>query len=76
MEYNILINKINHLSKTYIPDNLVKVPFKYTNNKLVYLEKKTYHNLKKIIKIINKKFATKVEIISGFKTNLMQVQLF
>ena len=75
MNYQILINKNNSLPKDYIPSHLVKVDKKFTNNKIIYLENKTYNSLSILVfwvvknfKVINKKFQTNIIITTGYKT--------
>lgn len=75
MNYLILVNKNNGLGKGYIPDNLVKVKIKTGGNKKIYLEKKTYKQIKKILKDINKFFDTEIVIDSGYRPYLYQENL-
>lgn len=75
MNYLKLVNKNNGLGKDYIPDNLVKVKTKTGGNKLIYLEKTTYKNIKKLLKDVNKLFDTEMVIDSGYRTYLYQENL-
>lgn len=75
MNYLILVNKNNGLDKKYIPDNLVKVKMKTGGNKLIYLEKKTYKQIKKLLKDINKIFKSEIVIDSGYRTYFYQDNL-
>lgn len=75
MNYLILVNKNNGLDKKYKPDNLVKVRIKTGGNKLIYLEKKTYKQIRKLLKDINKIFNTEVVIDSGYRTYFYQEDL-
>ena len=47
---------------------LIKLKNKYTNNKLIYLEKETYKVVKKIIKDVYKIFKEKILIVIGYQT--------
>ena len=67
MDYLILVNKDNLLSKDYIPNNLVKVNSKYTNNQLIYLEKKTLKNAIKLLKDLHNHFQKDYFILSGYR---------
>ncbi len=75
MNYLILINKENGLDRGYIPDNLVKVKTKTGGNKKIYLEKKTYKMIKKLLRDANKNFETEFVIDSGFRPFLYQENL-
>lgn len=75
MNYLILVNKDNGLDKDYKPDNLVKVKIKTGGNKLIYLEKKTYKQIKKLLKDMNKIFDTEMVIDSGYRTFFYQENL-
>jgi len=75
MDYLVLINKKNGLDKNYIPDNLVKVKLKTGGNKIIYLEKKTYKYIKKMLKDINKVFNTEIVIDSGYRPYKYQENL-
>lgn len=75
MNYLMLVNKNFGLDKKYIPDNLVKVKLKTGGNKLIYLEKKTYKQIKKLLKEINKEFDTEIVIDSGYRPYLYQENL-
>lgn len=75
MNYLLLVNKTNGLGKYYKPDNLVKVKIKTGGNKLIYLEKKTYKQIKKLLKDINKCFDTEIVIDSGYRTYFYQENL-
>jgi len=75
MNYLILINKSNGLGAYYIPDNLVKVKEKTGGNKIIYLEKKTYLKINKLLKDINKLFDTEIVIDSGYRPYLYQENL-
>ena len=75
MNYLILVNKNNGLGKDYVPDNLVKVKTKTGGNKLIYLEKETYKQIKKLLKDINNCFDTEIVIDSGYRPYLYQENL-
>ena len=75
MNYLILVNKLNGLNKDYKPDNLVKVKIKTGGNKKIYLEKRTYKNIKKLLKDMNKVFDTEMVIDSGYRTYFYQERL-
>lgn len=75
MNYLILVNKNIGLSKEYIPNNLVKVRNKTGGNKIVYLEKRVYKNIKKLLKDMNKEFETEMVIDSGYRPYLYQENL-
>lgn len=74
-KYLILVNKNNMLDKDYKPDNLVKVKIKTGGNKIIYLEKKTYKHIKKLLKRINKLFDTEIVIDSGYRSYFYQEML-
>ena len=65
-DYLILVNKENKLDKNYIPENLVKVTTKTGGDKLIYLEKTTYKQIKLLLKDMNKVFDTEIVIDSGY----------
>ena len=75
MNYLILVNKENGLEKNYIPDDLVKVRLKTGGNKKIYLEKKCYWHIKKLLKDINKIFDTEIVVDSGYRPYLYQENL-
>ena len=75
MNYLMLINKENGLGRGYIPNNLVKVKIKTGGNKKIYLEKKTYKQIKKLLKQMNKYFDTEIVIDSGYRPFLYQENL-
>ncbi len=75
MDYLMLVNKTNGLGKYYIPNNLVKVKIKTGGGKKIYLEKKTYKQIKKLLKDINKEFMTEIVIDSGYRPYLYQENL-
>ena len=75
MNYLLLVNKENGLGKYYRPDNLVKVKIKTGGNKKIYLEKKTYKQIKKLLKDMNKVFETEIVIDSGYRPYLYQENL-
>lgn len=75
MNYLILVNKNNGLNKEYIPNNLVKVSTKTGGNKTIYLEKKTYHQIKKLLKEMNQHFSSTTVIDSGYRPYLYQENL-
>ena len=75
MNYLILVNKSNGLNKNYQPNYLVKVKTKTGGNKLIYLEKKTYKQIKKMLKDMNKLFDTEMVIDSGYRTYFYQENL-
>lgn len=66
--YLILVNKDNKLNEKYIPNNLVKVKIKTGGNKLIYLEKTTYKQIKKLLRDINEIFNTEIVIDSGYRS--------
>ena len=67
-KYLLLVNKNNPLNKNYIPKNLVKVKIKTGDNKIIYLERKTYKCVKKLLKEMNKYFTTEIVIDSGYRS--------
>lgn len=75
MNYLILVNKNNGLDKNYQPNNLVKAKTKTGGNKLIYLEKKTYKQIKKLLKDMNKIFDLEIVIDSGYRTYFYQENL-
>lgn len=75
MNYLMLVNKKCGLDKNYVPDNLVLVKIKTGGNKKIYLEKKTYKQIKKLLKDMNKVFKTEVVIDSGYRTYFYQENL-
>lgn len=75
MNYLMLVNKNNGLRYDYTPENLVKVKTKTGGDKLIYLEKETYENIKKLLKDMNKLFATEIVIDSGYRPYLYQENL-
>ena len=48
--------------------NLIKINNKYTNNKLIYLDKDTYKIIKSLTKDIKKVFNDEIIITGGYKT--------
>jgi len=75
MNYLILVNKEIGLDRNYIPNNLVLVKLKTGGNKKIYLEKKVYNQIKKLLKDINKIFDTEIVIDSGYRPYLYQENL-
>lgn len=75
MNYLMLVNKKYGLDKNYVPDNLVLVKIKTGGNKKIYLEKKTYKQIKKLLKDMNKLFKTEIVIDSGYRTYFYQENL-
>lgn len=75
MKYLILVNKENGLDKKFIPDNLVKVKEKTGGDKIIYLEKNTYRQIKKLLKDMNTLFETEIVIDSGYRPYLYQENL-
>ena len=75
MNYLILVNKENGLGKNYIPDNLVLVKTKTGGNKKIYLESKTYKQIKKLLHDMNEVFNTEIVIDSGYRSYLYQENL-
>ncbi len=75
MNYLRLINKENPLGKNYEAKNLVKVKIKTGGNKIIYLEKKTYKQVKKLLKEMNKHFDTEIVIDSGYRSYNYQLNL-
>lgn len=75
MNYLILVNKQNGLDKDYIPDNLVLVKTKTGGDKKIYLERKTYKYIKKLLNDMNKHFDTLTIIDSGYRTYFYQENL-
>ena len=75
MDYLMLVNKENGLTKDYIPDNLVLVNTKTGGNKTIYLEKTTYKQIKKFLKDMNKLFKTQIVIDSGYRPFFYQEAL-
>lgn len=75
MNYLILVNKKNGLNEKYIPDNLVEVKLKTGGNKKIYLEKKTYKQIKKLLYDMNKLFDSEIVIDSGYRPYLYQENL-
>ena len=49
--------------------NLIKVNKKYTNNKLIYLDKKAYQSFLKLNNLFFKKYRYNLIIKDGYKTN-------
>lgn len=75
MNYLMLVNKNNGLGKNYVPLNLVKVLEKTGGNKIIYLEKKVYKNIKKLLLDMNKLFDVEIVIDSGYRPYLYQENL-
>lgn len=75
MNYLQIVNKEIGVSKEYIPKNLVKVKLKTGGNKKIYLEKKTYRNIKKLLRKANKIFDTELVVDSGYRTYYYQENL-
>lgn len=75
MDYLILVNKNNGLGMDYVPNNLVKVKIKTGGDKKIYLEKKTYKQIKKLLKKMNKLFDTQIIVDSGYRPFLYQANL-
>lgn len=75
MNYLMLVNKEYGVDKNYVPDNLVLVKSKTGGNKKIYLEKKTYKNIKKLLKDMNKVFEAEIVIDSGYRTYFYQENL-
>jgi len=75
MNYLMLVNKDVGLDKNYIPNNLVKVKIKTGGNKLIYLEKRTYKQIKKLLREMNKLFDSEIVIDSGYRTYFYQENL-
>lgn len=75
MNYLILVNKSEGLDKNYQPDNLKKVKLKTGGNKIIYLEKKTYKQIKKLLKVMNRLFNTEIVIDSGYRPYKYQENL-
>ena len=61
MNYLILVNKDNGLSKLYKPSNLVKIKSKI--NKDIYLERKTYKEAERMLNDLNKELSN-IEVIT------------
>lgn len=74
-DYLILVNKENPLNEKYTPENLVKVTTKTGGNKLIYLEKTTYKQIKLLLKDMNKIFDTEIVIDSGYRPYKYQAML-
>ncbi len=75
MNYLILVNKKNKVSKDYIPSGLKRVKVKTGGDKKIYLEKRCYKNVKKLLKVVNKRFKKDnifVVIDSGYRTYYYQ----
>lgn len=75
MNYLMLVNKNNGLGRDYKPDNLVKVKEKTGGDKIIYLEKKTYHQIRKLLIDMNKIFDVEIVIDSGYRPFLYQENL-
>lgn len=75
MNYLILVNKEFGLDKNYIPNNLVLVTTKTGGDKKIYLESKTYKQIKKLLKKMNKFFKTQIVIDSGYRSYFYQENL-
>lgn len=75
MNYLILVNKNNGLGKDYSPKNLVKVKIKTGGNKLIYLEKETYKQIKRLLNDMNKLFDNEIVIDSGYRPYIYQENL-
>lgn len=75
MNYLILINKQNGIPKDYVPNNLVLVKIPTINNQKIYLEKKTYKQIKLLLKDMNKIFPRKALINSGYRPSFYQENL-
>lgn len=75
MNYLILVNKENGLGKNYVPNHLVKVKIKTGGDKVIYLERKTYRQIKKLLKAMNKSFTSEIVIDSGYRPYLYQMNL-
>ena len=74
MNYLILVNKENYLEKNYKPKGLVKLKTKL--NKDIYLEKKAYKNITKLLKKANLIFDTEFIVASGYRDYFYQQKLF
>lgn len=74
MNYLILVNKDNGLSKLYKPSNLVKIKSKI--NKDIYLERKTYKEAERMLNDLNKELSN-IEVIidSGYRSYNYQEEL-
>ena len=75
MNYLMIVNKKNGLGRGYNPNKLVKVKIKTGGDKKIYLEKKTYKQIKKLLKKMNKCFSTEIVIDSGYRPFLYQENL-
>lgn len=75
LNYLILVNKDNRLPKNYVSDDLVKVKGKYYKNNFVYLEKKTYKQIKKLLKDMSYDLGYKYIILSGYRPYLYESNL-
>jgi len=64
MNYEILINKDNPLSKTYVPENLSEVNSLYKEG--ILLEKKTLESFKELQKEALK-YGYKIDVMSGYR---------
>ena len=75
MNYLMLVNKKNGLSQNYVPGDLVKVETKTGGNKIIFLERKTYKQIQKLLNDMNKLFLKEIVIDSGYRSFSYQSKL-
>lgn len=73
MNFLMLVNKDNALSKTYVPDNLVNADSKYRDNVLV--ADIVYKNFKKMATDMNN-LGYDIDIMSGYREYIYQEKLY
>ena len=73
MDYLLLVNKTNSLSKDYIPTDLVDVSSKYKDG--IKLDRKTYENFLKL-QDDALKYGYNIDIMSGYRDYLYQEKLY
>lgn len=76
MNYLILVNKEHGLDSNYIPDNLVLVKHYNNSNQIIYLEKKTYKQIKSLIKDMQHLFSIPIYISAGYRPYFYQENLY
>ena len=73
MNYELLVNKTNMLSKFYIPNNLVDSLSKYKDN--IIIEEKTLNAFRNMQKDA-KEYGYNIDIMSGYRTYDYQKKLY
>jgi len=73
MNYQILVNKTNPLTKNYLPKNLVSTNSQYKEN--ILINKKVYEAFKKM-QYAAKKYGYELDIMSGYRDYYYQETIY